>query len=360
MLQNRMKKHRFVGFTLVELLVVIAIIGILIALLLPAVQAAREAARRMQCTNHLKQIGLGVHNFADARKGVPPYQVLWANDCEMTSTFSLIMPYIEQQNAYDILTEYVRPGDGARGFNIWPNEVFVDLSEEQQRSLGSVPIYVCPSRRGGGSHYITNTPWDDAGTETGGNAGAGPQGDYAVVLMPNPTQGVCYWFELKNRQGNDGSPFRQAIHSVVNDGNSWSPRDTMAAWADGTSNQILIGEKFIRPEHVGICNNGNSGNNGRDRLGDCSILFPRGNYDGRMTASARSFQMFPIALPQQKYYGSEGHGWGVVTGQFGSSHTGVCNFLIGDGSVHGVSVTTPKPTLERLGTINDGEVASLP
>ncbi|MDR1960617.1 MAG: DUF1559 domain-containing protein, partial [Planctomycetaceae bacterium] len=77
---------------------VIAIIGILIALLLPAVQAAREAARRMQCTNNLKQIGLAVHNFHDTRQGLTP---LCVGNYDKVSFFYLLCPYIEQQPLYD-------------------------------------------------------------------------------------------------------------------------------------------------------------------------------------------------------------------------------------------------------------------
>src|SRR5687767_15347657 len=92
------------GFTLVELLVVIAIIGVLVALLLPAVQAAREAARRTQCSNHLKQLGLAAHNFNDIRGFFPPSRV--SNDATDTAknwvTWSvLLLPFVEQQNYYN-------------------------------------------------------------------------------------------------------------------------------------------------------------------------------------------------------------------------------------------------------------------
>lgn len=88
-----MRRHRN-AFTLVELLVVIAIIGVLVALLLPAVQAAREAARRIQCANNLKQVGLAVHMFHDS-KGYIPYQEPGTN---LFSPFTSVLPYLEQEN----------------------------------------------------------------------------------------------------------------------------------------------------------------------------------------------------------------------------------------------------------------------
>jgi prepilin-type N-terminal cleavage/methylation domain-containing protein len=93
-----MKIRHFRGFTLVELLVVIAIIGVLIALLLPAIQAAREAARRMTCTNHLKQLGIGVHNFHDTRNGLPPVTICSNGDSSLVSFWGMIYPFIEQQS----------------------------------------------------------------------------------------------------------------------------------------------------------------------------------------------------------------------------------------------------------------------
>src|SRR5205809_315149 len=103
-----MQKRR--GFTLIELLVVIAIIGVLIALLLPAVQAAREAARRSQCVNNLKQIGLAMHNYHSANDSLPPAgeafsneypQFGWATGPQNFALKVRILPYMEQTNAFN-------------------------------------------------------------------------------------------------------------------------------------------------------------------------------------------------------------------------------------------------------------------
>src|SRR5262245_20421907 len=120
---NRFDRAR-TAFTLVELLVVIAIIGVLVALLLPAVQTARESARRMQCSSHLRQMGLGVINFEDVNKMLPYTRT------DPSETWAvLILPYIEQQAQYslwDLKKNYYAQVDAAR--------------------LTTGKVMVCPSR----------------------------------------------------------------------------------------------------------------------------------------------------------------------------------------------------------------------
>jgi prepilin-type N-terminal cleavage/methylation domain-containing protein/prepilin-type processing-associated H-X9-DG protein len=131
------------GFTLVELLVVIAIIAILIALLLPAIQQAREAARRMQCANHLKQIALAAHGYTDVHAMLPPsgiverktltsrgydYPVFDQQSGKMFSWAVLILPFLEETNLYN-------------EFDL--NRTALDQPNEPQET--SVPVYLCPS-----------------------------------------------------------------------------------------------------------------------------------------------------------------------------------------------------------------------
>ncbi|MFO1093882.1 MAG: DUF1559 domain-containing protein [Planctomycetaceae bacterium] len=118
------------GFTLIELLVVIAIIAILIALLLPAVQQAREAARRTQCRNHLKQIGLALHNYLDANSVFPPSFCIGGSTGGTWSIQARILPYMEQANAYNVV-------DLTIGYGVPPNST-IGVTQLQ------VPSYICP------------------------------------------------------------------------------------------------------------------------------------------------------------------------------------------------------------------------
>jgi len=350
------------GFTLVELLVVIAIIGILIGLLLPAVQAAREAARRMQCTNNMKQIGLAIHNFHDARNGLPPACLA---PYRMT-IFPILYPYIEQQSLYDLIcttSDYYNNNSFSKGVTTncwWGKTATVQLfgkmilTDEQRRAFGSVSAYVCPSRRS------TPAYLDDPTENSKRNFSqyyAGPMTDYAMVSM----SGTDGWhlYSMKDHYNVKG-PFRIAVSNFDHDGvqgtavmTTWSPRDTFSRLIDGTSNQFMFGEKhFITDIDIsdnyptlGVC----------DTLGgDCTYMCAGENGTG-VVSTVRTFDSWwadTLAMPREKEWNS--------AHKFGSAHAGVVNFLMGDGSVRAISLTTPHDVLYALGVVDDGATVSVP
>ena len=364
------------AFTLVELLVVIAIIGILIALLLPAVQAAREAARRMQCSNHLKQIGLAVHNFHDSRKGIPPSNYF---DHNRSTMWGLIYPYIEQTALYDILLGNY----GAGPLTTWPGMWnHATMTQEMRNSLGSVPTYKCPSKRSSGVAVTSNDVPEKPG----------PQGDYAYVVSvrgatANAGNNLGWWDHGTGSRGDRGggqpyewllaklplvaSPFQVADSQSGNwEDGSYSPKLTFGSVVDGLSNQLFIGEKHIPLGRVGVCDGTDTGPPGYNQpnSGDCSYLMTgvwKAPSSGRNISSYDDANGIPPYTPLQFPIARSGdfkedEANPIRTYGFGSYHTGVCPFLLGDGSVQMVSVTTQFSILEAFSMMNDGVAVSLP
>jgi len=357
------------AFTLVELLVVIAIIGILIALLLPAVQAAREAARRMTCTNNLKQLGLAVHNFHDARKGLPPAII----NHDRPSFFTLIWPYMEQQANYDLfcacsddLTGYVSTYDPTDWWTPNSSLVRTRISAEQANGFGSIPAMLCPSRRSG-------VAWNGSGQKNGQTALAtGPQGDYAIVIAKRYREGSAdpretvldeWWnFYLPAAHGWFQNymvgPLRLAkLRNNDGDAVGWTLSTTFATLADGTSNQFMVGEKHIPVSKLGVCMRETPG--GTNKMDDCcywtaspdclEYTFARLIHPGVPEILARS----PKSRDDAGKIASHEYA-------FGGYHTSVCHFMLGDGSVQAVSVTAAAPILYAFADVSDGVSVALP
>lgn len=206
------------GFTLVELLVVIAIIGVMVGLLLPAVQAAREAARRMQCSNNLKQIGLALHNYHDTFKVFPAGYIV---DLPVTANAegwgwgALILPFIEQ----NALHEQIGVSRRSLRAALTTGNVFRPLFET------TVTSYICPSDTGYAPGYLAeNRPFNGGvGTVAGG---------LAVPVRP----------PLSNYIGVSGH--RDVVGIVENTGVFFgNSRVRFGDITDGTSNTIAVGER---------------------------------------------------------------------------------------------------------------------
>ena len=349
----------------------------LIALLLPAVQAAREAARRMQCSNHLKQMGLAVHNFISAQNNALPPMAMAFPD--RLSIFGILYPYIEQQALYDMAVGGgTGPGTGIdRRFipSYWNA-----LTAQEKSAYGSVSMYRCPTRRGGGAGI---TDGADAWTHPG------PTTDYNALVSGNgQTAGFQWWGNMDNgnHPNNHFGPFRQAVvrrDTTVTPSAQlleWRSRDRISWWKDGTSNQMVFAERHIPSAYMNKCDRTNptsTASPGRYATVDCSYLGAGGGANTDGEPEERPFYSIyngpsngqpnyagKIIATSPSFGNDAGHGGADTnvwwTYALGSYHPGIFQVLLGDGSVRPVTNTVNTTLLVQLTIVDDGNSVSLP
>ncbi len=391
-----MKVKTFRGFTLVELLVVIAIIGVLIALLLPAVQAAREAARRTQCSNNFKQIALAVHNFHDNYMALPPLAI----GPGRASLFVHLLPYCEQQALYDMLVIGPAGSVTTRGLGRSMNSTAANagvgrsqgmwavMSDQERNQSGSLPFMKCPSRRTGTQVRLEQ------------DAAGGPLSDYCTIVRYRDNNGDCfltsgvtgfYTFFYQFDENQHG-PFRVAQYTTpasitTNEDEyykGWDMKKSpqMSLWADGTSNQFIFSEKHIPTNKINENDLSTTGNwdgswmftslenpNQVARLLNCNVD-ANGTAKTAATPSATSQpeavrpvgriaqgnESWNEGLGTTEYNSSPiGHNW-----RLGSYHPVVLHFALGDASVRTVSLTTDSTVLALFADVDDGNGVRLP
>ena len=325
------KTHYRLGFTLVELLVVVAIIGVLVALLLPAVQAAREAGRRTECVNHLKQIGQGVHNFTDSRGHLPAGGWhSWAGDDNIPPTVWYVpgkLPSIEELPAgwpFQILP-YIEEG------NILNDP---DWENVKHRTIS---LFFCPSRRG----PTRNLKETDPGFQNG-------MMDYASATPATLATDIAAMYDFwKGDEWNTvtGLYFGMIVRTKA------CPLIGFNDVKDGTSKTLLISEKFLPLDNY---DGGGPYHNGQIRKfeGD-----DRGWSDGWDFDIVRSTAVPPKAdhaIPASEY--NLGSLWWKERITFGSAHSAGIHAVFGDNSVRTVSYEIDRKVFNNLGNRNDGKV----
>ena len=315
------------AFTLVELLVVIAIIGVLVALLLPAVQAAREAARRSSCSNNLKQIGLAVHNFHDIRNEMPPATITSSTGVDSYATWAVfIMPFMEATQLHDSF-DLSRPmNDGNQ-----PNN---------PGRFTALKTYVCPSRRS-----VSNAITSDDNT-TGGGAII----DYAG------NGGADEYYGRRVSEGATGMFVIPERHTVGLDTTNkvarWQNGINFASATDGLSNTLLVGERNVPQYHLSKKNPSQFDGPGYRGRQD-------GDFHSRGWSIRRAGIGYPLARSPKVDCGAQSNtgARNLVCGmQFGSYHPAVSQFVLGDASVRGISTTVSETVLQALAHRSDGTV----
>jgi prepilin-type N-terminal cleavage/methylation domain-containing protein/prepilin-type processing-associated H-X9-DG protein len=353
------------GFTLIELLVVIAIIGVLIALLLPAVQSAREAARRAQCTNNLKQIGLALHNYHDAFGSFPPGAIadeskpagIWGGAQSVLAWRALILPQMEAGNTYNALNFDIHGSTGSSWYTSWVtvNSNWLCPSDDgnSEAGLGLRPREGLegqwPNGPGpivpGTSAPVTIVPVANYAGSFGDNYAIGgltpPGGPWETPINTTPPPGVPkigwggFWGtnfseDLSTRGPGQLRGFFSYRNQGIGPVNIGSVRD-------GTSGTIMVGE--VLPSEAA----------------DSNFYMHNGCTFGTTvpinwaTTQAPAVEFGSSNWKSRFSYASKGAK---------SRHPGGANFLFGDGSVKFLKQTISLPIYCALGSRRGGEVVS--
>lgn len=317
-----MRGSKFRGFTLVELLVVIAIIGMLVALLLPAIQAARESARRNQCVNNLKQIGLALQARHDAKQvfpsgrtgrttashsGVTTYGISWAFE---------LLPYMEQVTLFQALIRTLPSTDVANTLAM----------------RTPVATFFCPSRREPAADRDFDNNDQPAPEE---NRGVAAGGDYAASAGINIDHGI------DNPSGEPAELIGGAMYTFSRNG--------IRNVTDGTSQTIAVGEKYIPTE--------DEVRQARPNVDETMMHYYQGD-----TAFHAGDHRFAVMADTGCGIAHGQAPTGATCGpinlwqQFGSEHGSVSNFVFLDGHVQAVADAVDPIVLQRVSTISDDQV----
>jgi len=337
-------KHQRIGFTLVELLVVIAIIGILVSLLLPAVQAAREAARRMRCSNNLKQVSLAVHNFHDTFRHLPVSARPPAGTIRLAG-MTRILPYIEQSTLYTAYDQTLQ----------WSNP------NTQQRLVVStkIPIFICPSDPQGGA--LDGDP-DPKTTASGYANNMVASSDYS--LSKGVDQGIKPFLPTTTVLSGLFTDSLNTAHQYFPGMFVQNASPKFADVTDGLSNTIAIHESAGRPgvwrkgpKQFGALP-GNRVNAGGWCRPASDILLSGQKPDG-----SGLFGTTPFNATNGYDVGSETYPTGAFgvqgTSQPFAFHTGGAQFGLGDGSVRFISDSTDISAFVTLVTRGNGDISQL-
>ncbi|AMV20334.1 DUF1559 domain-containing protein [Planctomyces sp. SH-PL14] len=321
------RRRRARGFTLIELLVVIAIIAVLVAILLPAVQQAREAARRSQCQNNLKQIGIALHSYHETH-GIFPFSVVNPGECEVgfapnpirnTRGWTMLLPYIDQQGLYNKYNHDLPASDHKRAAGIGTIQGTAAGTNDAVVSV-SLPAFLCPSDFG--DRYYRSTTSGDYSIVNGGTAGLfGAKTNYD--FSTNNYSNTCTLYDSIA----SASKFMFGINS------SARIRDA----ADGLSNSVAVCEATLDVR------NGVTGTWGYAKWVGHGINFSQTN--------PINFWLCCSWTPPMTNQPPKLANWGAA----GSVHAGGATILLGDGAVRFVTDSMDLVTRTRLGLIADGQ-----